>query len=502
MSFTILSAVLLLVVGTAILIEVTRGYRRGFMRTTISLAVVVLSALVAAPLAVWLSDFVVKLCNGYLPRLLPIIRDLTDQYACLEELIPAVLDVVISPILFVVFFGILRLIGRIVVAAMFKGRLAARPNEIDDPMYESELAPWHRRHSRFLGSVMGGLCGFLVSLVVLSPTIGLLSVADTVLQTADRANVKWSAYKIDAEQMGYVIDLVDDPVVKFLEASGGGVIYDASACTRLNEYRVTLRQEVEICSGLIGDLMGSMKSFKDLSNITDQQKELLASLSGTIEESEVLRLVASDGLHMISNAWLNGNSFMGISCPSFNQHLMPLVSGILEVCADCTPDCVGRDVGTIVSIFLIASDSGLLSNPSYDQLAASLDEDGVIQRIYDEILANPCTAPLADRMTDVAVEMMSSAIDFSNFDQTQLDGLMTHLSDAVNRANGMGSTNEERVNHMKDATLYYAEMYGVNVPDSLAEMAAVALIDKLGNKGDRVTPDDLRELFKVYAGSQ
>ena len=51
---------------------------------------------------------------------------------------------------------------------------------------------------------------------------------------------------------------------------------------------------------------------------------------------------------------------------------------------------------------------------------------------------------------------------------------------------------------MKEYTTYYAAKYGVNVPDSLAEMAAVAFVDKLGNSGGSVTADDLQALFDQY----
>ena len=60
MSFTSLSAALLLVVAVAVFWGIRRGMRRGLTPTVFTLSAVAVSALAAAPLAVWLSDYPVK----------------------------------------------------------------------------------------------------------------------------------------------------------------------------------------------------------------------------------------------------------------------------------------------------------------------------------------------------------------------------------------------------------------------------------------------------------
>jgi hypothetical protein len=133
---------------------------------------------------------------------------------------------------------------------------------------------------------------------------------------------------------------------------------------------------------------------------------------------------------------------------------------------------------------------------SYTQMAACLDRGGVLDLIYEEIRANPCTAPLTSKMTDVAVHMMASAIEDAGFDRKELKGLMTELSDAMNRVNRLGLSNAERVAHMKEYTQYYTEMYGIKMPGALAEMTSVAIIEKLGDS--KITADSIYALFDVY----
>ena len=498
MAFTQLSAVLLGAVVVSVLLSALRGCRRGLIPTAISLSCVLLSALTAAPLAVWLSDLPAKKAGELLFELVDVLETLTATFPSLDVLVVAGADGLISPVLFLLLFGFLRGITGIAAGILLRGPLRPRPDDAADPMYEGENAPWHRRHGRLLGGAAGGICGFLVALILLSPVVGVLSFADTLLSATDSFQIKWSSFGVAAEQVESARETVNDPVATVLEAAGGGLIFDSYANTRLNERRVYLRREAEACAEMAADLAGAMKLLQKPGSIPPEQRETLAGLGDRINGSEAAKLLAADTLNNIAEAWLDGRSFMKLSCPAFGERIESLMMGALEVCAESTADCVGRDISTLMNVYLIAADSGLLSDLSYDELADSLDEEGVLNLIYNELLDNPCMAHLGVRMTDLALSMMASALESSDFDRERLDGLMGELSDAFNRINGMDLSNSERVDSLKQYTLEYAEKYGIKLPSSLAEMAAVAFMDKLGG-GGKVSPDDLYDLIRRYA---
>jgi hypothetical protein len=279
---------------------------------------------------------------------------------------------------------------------------------------------------------------------------------------------------------------------------GGGLIFDAVANTRLNGRRVSLRSEADACMTVVSDMLASMRVFSSPAAAGEEELEALERLSEEIGRSEAAKLLAADFLNQIARAWLEGKTFMKIPKPSGGELVDPLLNGILQVCAESTPDCVARDIGTLIRIYLIASEHGLLTSPDYGDLADQLDEGGVLGLIYDELMDNPCTAHLAGELTDMALRIMAKGIKWSGFNDAKLDSLMSDLSDAMNLVNGMGSTYEDRVASMKEYTLYYAEQYGVELPDSLAEMAAAALVDRLGESGGTVTEKDLSEIFDQY----
>ena len=498
MSFTMLSLALLLTVGAGVFLEALRGYRRGLVWTAISLSSVIFSGLVAAPLTVWLSDYPAGWIGKKVPELLGILDALFAQFPSLKALITAGVDAVISPFLFLILFSVLRGITGAVVNLLNRKWIRLRPDDPSDPIYESEHAPWYRRHGRLVGGCIGGLCGWVVALILLSPVVGFLSCTSTILDTTDSFKVKWSNYGLNEAQVESIRDTVNDPVSNVLEAMGGGVIFDSYANTRLNGRRAYLRHETEACSLMVTDMVSSMKLLQKVDRLTPEQRALLAGLGDRINQSEAAKMLAADTLNNVAGAWLDGRTFMKLACPSFGGQIDSLMQGALQVCAESTAHCVGRDISTLLDIYLIAADCGLLSDLTYDELAVILDEDGVINLIYNELLDNPCMAPLAGELTNVALRMMASALEFSDFNELKLDGLMKDLSDAMNLVNGMGTTNAERVESMKEYTKYYAEMYGMKLPDSLAEMAAVAFIDKLGDTGGKITSDQLYDLLEQY----
>lgn len=498
MSFTMLSAALLLLVGAGVFIEVMRGLDRGLTRTAMTLSSVVLAALVAIPLAMWLSDLPCKMLGELLLAVVPSLKKLTEQFPSIPVLVQAGVDTLLSPLLFVILFLLLRLICRIVLAIVFKEKLRTLPEEIHDPLYESAHAPVYRRRGRLVSGLTGGLCGFLASMMLLSPVVGTLCTARDLLRRTEAIPVKWSAIGLSEEQVAMVENTVSDPGATLLEAMGGGLIFDAVANTRLNGRRVTLRSEVEACMTVVGDMLASMRVFSSPAAAGEEELAALERLSEEIERSEAAKLLAADFLNQIARAWLEGKTFMKIPKPSGGELVDPLLNGILQVCAESTPDCVARDIGTLIRIYLIASEHGLLTSPDYGELAEQLDEGGVLGLIYDELMDNPCTAHLAGELTDMALRIMAKGIKWSGFNDAKLDSLMSDLSDAMNLVNGMGSTYEDRVASMKEYTLYYAEQYGVELPDSLAEMAAAALVDRLGESGGNVTAKDLSEIFDQY----
>lgn len=508
MSFTLFSVILLMAVALAVFIEVRRGLRRGLVRTAVGLSAVLVSALGAVGLAVWVSDKLANLCSELLAVYIPSLKTFAKTFPHINDILIAVVDALLSSLLFVVFFLVLRLILRITVSILFRRwrydpddpRYMAtpkRPNSLFTPTYESPDAPWHRRHDRLLGGIMGGVCGFLASLFLLSPVLGTLSTAGILLRGLDGMKVSLNQF-IPADTVATVEPYVYDGGAAVLNVAGGELVYDAVAVTKLNDRPMTLRREVEACVEVCTDFASVMKVITKLDEATDEQKAIIRGLGDRIGDSEFTRLLAADFLNSAASSWLEGKTFFKIARPNLGDILNPLLDKALLVCVESTPDCVGRDITTVLNIYLIAVEHGLTQNPDRDDLMATLDEGGVLDLIYAELKKNPCMAHLASELSNTALRIMAEAIDWADFSSDVYRDLMDNLSEAMNLVNGMeGATFSEQVDSMTRYTMHYAEQYGVELPYSMAKMAATAMVEQLSGEG-QLTADHLEEFFNYY----
>ena len=512
MSFTLLSLVFLGIALLGVFIEVRRGLRRGFVYAAVGLSTVLVSAVGAVALALWLSDKPAELVATLLENAVPALETFEKTFPHVTDILVAVADALVTPFLFVGFFLALRLILRIVASILLRAKgydpddprymgTPRRPAALRAPTYESPDAPWHRRHDRLLGGLAGGLCGFLAALCILSPVLGMLSTSRTLLRGLRSMKVSLNAM-LPAETLSDVEYYVNDSGAAILSASGGDLIFDATAVTELDGTPLTLRREVKTCMDVCYDFSRVIKVITNPGAATDEQKEIIYGLGDRMEESAFTRVLAADFLNSASAAWLEGETFIGIKRAAFGDLLDPILTAALEVCGQSTPECAARDITTVLRIYLIIVDSGLTTNPDRDSLMAALDEGGVMDKIYAELRKNPCMRPVEQELNNVALRIMAETIDWANFAPDTYRDLMDSLSEAMNLVNGMeGATFDERVETLTEYTMHYAEQYGMELPESMAQMAATAMIQQLTTDG-QLSADHLEEFFNHNLGGK
>ena len=510
MHFTLFSLVLILAVGAKIFVEVRRGLGLGFVRSAVSLATLLISALGAIGLSVWLSDTPAQMFAEILLVAIPSLETLGESFAHLQDILTALMDTLLTPILFVCIFPILRWILQGILSIFFRtcwkyspddpryAGTKARPNALVMPNYEPADAPWHRRHDRLLGGIMGGISGFLAALLLLSPVLGTLSTTATLLDSLKSMNANMEKAGVSSEALDSVEVYVYDGAATVLSAAGGDLIFDAVSVSTLNGHTVSLRREVKSCMDIGNDFMDAIKAIRNPKGLTDEKKQSIRSLGDSLNESEITRLLAADFLNGAAAAWLENDRYLGIPRPEFGEVLDPVLDGALQVCLVSTPDCAGRDITTFLNIYLIAVESGLTNDPDKDQLLAALDEGGVLDLIYAELRKNPCMAHLSDELGNTALRIMASAIDWADFSTEIYDDLMGSLAESMNLVNGMGDvTFEQKVETLTQYTLHYAHEYGFELPEAMARMASTAMVEQLSNSG-KLDGDEMDEFFNYY----
>lgn len=437
MTFTLFSVALLLFIGLAMLIEIVRGMKRGFSRTALGLATVVISAVVAMALAVLLSDVLAEsFADPMMEMLMGSVGDLDalmDQMPHLENVLMAAIDMIMTLLLFGTCFIALRILLRIVVRIAFRSlwrvepcdpREAgskASPKTLSAPCYEGQNGSWVRRHDCLLGGLTGAVTGFLVAFLLLVPVTGTISFAGDVIDDlwelgliSERENEDVSE-EMDASDGNvplanlasttggqstntttYISDpFTDDVVVAALDAAGGRVLFNAMTVSNLSGKTVTLREEVDAALEIFPDFIEIINLMFDNEKLTRRQVQTVNEFGGKLAESQTMCVLASDFVGGASGAWLHEREYMGISAPAFGSFVTPIVNQVFAYFAtqysgdEYDPTHVAEDLNTLLQVYLIAADSGVMQQMNAGDMMICLDEGNVLDRIYSELRSNP-----------------------------------------------------------------------------------------------------------------
>ncbi len=498
MSFTFLSVVFIICVGIAVLKEVLKGLKLGFSRSLVTLSVVFISAVTSAVIAFFVSDIPAKLLSKTLLNEIPLLDSYSDNLQSVPDIARSVIDAMLTPIIFIILFPVLRAVLTAFVKLFFKSSWTplkstpahigsyVTPNAADGTSYASADAPWHIRHDRALGALTGALCGFLVALLMLAPVLGTFNMLSGFLDMAEDNKFNWKSIKVSERDIDEFRPYVDDAAAATLNAAGGTFIYDGLAISVLpNGEHISLRKDLGELTEVASDMVTVMKKLSSGEELTAKEKRAAENLGDRCNSSGMVKTIAADLLSGASEKWLEGESFMSIKPPSIGESFDYVLEGLFRTCALSTPSCVGRDIDTLVAAYEIISDYGLTKGMSNDELMEVLDDGNILNELYAELEKNPCMSHLTTALVDTSLSMVASTIDIADITEEQRSKLMEQMAEAVNIANSMsGASFEERVESLTNYTISCASKYGMTVPKEVTTMAATSMLQQLGEKNN------------------
>ncbi len=516
MRFSLFSVVILLFIGTAVFVETARGIKRGFARAALGLTVVLLSILGALVATGILSGLVARPLSEWLAQVLSERIDVVAEYRTLlpelDGLLTAIVDMLLGPFIFLILFLILRGLLRMLVSAI-SGK-PSRPVEGDlrrraenaalgsspCPDYEGENSSWFRRHDRTLGGAVGAIAGFLVALCLLTPLSGLLSVADTVYDGLNDMEIKWRVLKLDGEKLDRSLSpFVDDAMMKTVGILGGNLLYDAASRADLYGEAVVLRDEVEACMVIVADGNRVIKILGKNGNSTSEQSESLKTFGDHLDESRVMCVVTTDFIVGASARWLENRTFLTVRRPSCGEFVDPLMNEVLYfLYQNANPDYVSDDLNTMLGIYFIVLEYGLIDDPDSDTLMGVLEDGAVLNQIYAELEKNPRMSWLVDDLTEATMSIMANSIQAVGLPDNTYNELMDDLAEAVTLVNGMSDAEfSTQVNTMTQYAVHYANQYDVKLPVSVAQMGVTAMMNQFAGR-DQVSGVEMKAYIEYF----
>ena len=315
-----------------------------------------------------------------------------------ELLVQLISSLVIIPLVFVICFIVLNALMMIVfwiisaAAKLGKGKKGAL--------------------SRLLGALIGTLQGALVAAVCLLPLAGISATALEVRQTLDEAELTEemdaSVDKLYDETLG---EIISNPLFTVINQCGGEALYSSFSRIDVAGTSVDARDELDTVISVYSSVMEIKASGFDFKNPTPEQIDAIADTLDIVANDPYAAEVVAGVLRALSVAIHTERIPVGLENPYHD-----LAISLTDIFLETYGDNLGFNLDTIISVYAILGDSGVLAALSEgnadaveDLLITEYNSDGnVINAVIAELKGNPATKPVVTSLTKLSIALFRS----------------------------------------------------------------------------------------------
>ena len=473
----IVALVLLGTVAVIATVNILKGIFRGLKNTVGSLIAIILSAVIAGIITMIIdkpnSALVASVMN-WLMGALPDggVREFLEVEA-MGDAVTYYGVMLSAPFVFLILYSVISIIISIIIGIVIKYIPPfKKPGVLVD---------------RLGGAGVGLVCTALVSLLVLFPIVGTLTVEGTLVERISAIEEEPSS------DMEVLLDIsTHNSVVNAMESMGCEFVYNIFASADYEGEKVYLINEVDVLGDIVYDisLLGG-----DMAEHDETQKEALNNLIDAIDHSPIVKHALAGVLSEASSKWLAGEEFVGMSKFSAGDMIDPLVDELLVIISTTDDYTVSSDLHTLADILIIIMDSGVLEDIDGQDMLTKLGEEGLIADLLVAVNANERTRPLADEITRISIRAMSTVIGVPANADERYDMLMDNVAKIISNYENLGEAEQTKAVAENLGEIF--DDYGIKVSDEALDHVADGLIADLGDRND-LSGNDIKEFFAVY----
>ena len=492
MTFSLISIAIMLITALVITIEVLRATRRGIQKTLVSLASIFLALFSSIVITRFLSKVFTNIAIDELDIDLSSIE---KTFPSANSLMYSFTDALVAPIVFLFVFLIMRVLIAIVISIVNK----ANYKKVSEKPYQQEDAPQYQRKPRLVSGLLGAFCGFMIMTVCISPIFGTLKVMSKALKGNDEAKVL--SLGLGDELIAYVDGYSKDFSGSIIYYCGGNLVYKAVATSTLNDNHFAVGEEVEETFENYDKIASVGTILNDLDGATPEMKASAHDFGDNINRAETLKALSYDIFPKLAKSWLDDKPYSAFgatwSKPNVNGACESFFNKMLNVCRQSTPDTVGQDFTTLINVYIIAHENGILFTQDYKTMVEKATATGAFELIRKELSKNPRMAGIAVDIDTMSTKSLASALQMVNINN--YENLMNNMMGMLNYS--MIYSDKSQQEFIKNNITSLINNYGIGVGGDIVDTLSEQLVeDVIGNKSS-VTVDDIKSFWEKYATS-
>lgn len=471
--------------------------KRSWFMAVVRLGVTVAAAVFAFSVTREVADLAADTVYGYLlPHLGDELVGFLNEVPVGAEGMRVIAALVVSPILYVIIFVLLRWAASIVLWVV-----------------EKCIPLLKRRSLRILSTPLGILNGLVVAAVTLLPLCGYLVFGSHLLGTFVDSGMTETAliqknvldrFDLTEKDLETLSDEIEsNPVISRVYVPVGEPFFTLLTTAEL-DVSETHGQAVEMnlereLKGLLVTAAYAIDAGEAFNKdeYTPADKELLFAAADSLMESEWVRLLATDSLVALSETWLENKSFAGLVRPSLDASLNPTVNRLLEVLSSENPETLEEDIHVILDVVGDLKVNNLLEkNADYTAMVKRMGESGLLTDMLAKLEENERLSVLASELKALSIRLVSNMLGVDKLMSGEYADMMGNVAGAL--TDSLNMNDAERDALILDAVKNNYAEYGFDVPDEVALKMSHEMIDELGADGE-ITGDELTDYMVKFA---
>ena len=461
------------------------GLWKGIRKTVSSIIAVILAGITS----MLISPPIVKLffTQDNLFKIVDVL-EMTETYnelvaasPAIEELLLALPVTLIAPLVFLIFFFILRIIFRIIAGFVSK---IFFPKKEKMPM-------------KLIGMPLGLVRGFMTAMVIMVVLGGLINTVDDITdviieqESEQLADIKETVEDVEP----YLSIVTDDPIIKMLDSTN--FVYDHLTSFDFKDEKVVFGEEmVSIVEA--GIYIMPIAKNTEISQWSEKEFELLDGFVARFGDSRILTEVSAELLSSACEKWANGEAFMGITPPTVDEMIDPLVISLFNSFKDSTAETVVEDMSTFVDVLQVIDKYEILTKMQGESVdVMSLLSGDFISDFLTVISGNERFSALIPEISNLSMRMLASALELPENAEAVYGNVTENICQDLNVVLQSEMT-EDDMNSFTDSLKGTLKENGITISDDVVNIVSENIVTAFESK-ESVTADDIKGYFEDYA---
>jgi len=464
------SLVLSIVVLAFVLLGAFLAYRRGLVRSALRLGTVILAAVIALIVAIFLKDTIGSLFESAVHGALD-----GEGFAAITDASPTMTDLIIGlpgalagPFVFLTLFIILNSIFLIVYHILKR-----------IPIFHIKLT--NKLLDHILGAAVGAVSTLILVSCFLIPFAGYVNVADDVLTNVEHTDLdEDSSQEIIEIHQNYVTPFASNIAFTISDTLLGDVVFETLFSCDVQGDTVNLVDEIAYLTKTYTTMTPLIDVDFEFARFEKEQGDALRKFANDFDKSVLVPHVLSELLPEAANKWNNGEEFGGVSNPadSSPENLQSLMNNTIHIMETTTHDTLKGDLVTLCELLATMAENGTLAsmeNASSDEILKTLSDPGVVSGLVDILYENERTRILVADLSNIGFDAIGDSLNIPETDEEVRAHLTADLNEAIKKAEGLEGY-DAQVSDLSDSIANIFTEYGMEATEEDAKFYAEAII--------------------------